>query len=571
MAQLNVIRARLLLALCVVAVAPLVAPVTLATSQSVTRPAQASAPTPAPSAAQVDKLFESMDTPVSPGCALAVVQDGKITYSRGYGLANLEHGIRITPSTVFPANSISKQFTAASIVLLAQEGKLSLDDQVGKYIHELPDFHVPITIRQLLVHTSGLRDVFNVLELAGWRQVDLVTEQDVMDLIAHQKALNFPPGSRSLYSNTGYALLAQIVTRVSGQSFRDFTSARIFQPLGMSKTHFRDRHSEVVKDLAYGYGGSNPGFRVSDQHLETVGSTGLLSTVEDLALWDENFYRPRVGGPAMITQLLERGTLTNGEPLDRAFGLDLGTYRGLATVGHAGVGPGYRSEITRFPDQHFTAVCLCNLEAANPGALTRRVAEVYLANEMTAPNSPQGRDDPTVQLSESQLQNKVGLYMNADGLTRRVTFADGKLRIGDVEVRAVGENRFRRVGVPQSEAQADFIFETSATNEIKHLRAFRLLPFEPVPEATPSAEELKAYAGIYRSEEIVPLYEIRAEATALVLHRPKNGPDTLKPITRDVFRGDIGIVRFARDVKGQVAAMLVSTANALNLRFEKER
>src|SRR5579859_2291679 len=286
---------------------------------------------------RVDELFQKMDTPSSPGCALSVIKDGRIVYEHGYGMADLDHDVPITPTTIFHVASMSKQFTAASILLLAQEGKLSLDDPVRKYIPELPDFGTPITIRQLIHHTSGLRDQWDLLGLAGWRySLDLITDDDVLSVISRQKDLNFAPGTKHLYSNTGYTLLAQIVKRVSGESFREFTTARFFAPLGMKSTHFRDDHAEIVKHMAYGYEPAKDTFRISLTNFDTVGATSLLTTVEDLALWDENFYHPKVGGQALIDRLLERGKLNNGEQLDYASGLVVGTYRGLRTVDHGG-------------------------------------------------------------------------------------------------------------------------------------------------------------------------------------------------------------------------------------------
>ena len=199
--------------------------------------------------AKVDKLFEKMDRTISPGCTLAAIKEGRIVYERGYGMADLDHNIPITPSTVFHVASMSKQFTAASILMLAQEGKLSLDDEVRKYVPELPDFGVPITIRQLVHHTSGLRDQWELLDLAGWRySLDLITDDDVLSIMSRQKDLNFPPGSKHMYCNTGYTLLAQVVKRVSGQSFREFTTSRIFRPLGMtcSGVAGRGRGSRVL-------------------------------------------------------------------------------------------------------------------------------------------------------------------------------------------------------------------------------------------------------------------------------------------------------------------------------------
>ena len=411
---------------------------------------------------QVDKLFEKMDKTISPGCAVAAMRDGKIIYQRGYGMADLDHNVPIAPDTVFHVASMSKQFTAAAIVMLAQERKLSLDDEVRKYVPELPDFGAPITIRQLVHHTSGLRDQWDLLGLAGWRySLDLITDDDVLSIMSRQKDLNFPPGSKHMYCNTGYTLLAQIVKRVSGQSFREFTTSRIFQPLGMRNTHFRDDHAEIVKNMAYGYVPAKDTFRISITNFDTVGATSLLTTVEDLALWDENFYNPRVGGPEMIRQMLERGKLSSGEQLDYAFGLVIGKYRGLATVDHAGGDAGYRSDMIRFPDQHFTAACLCNRADSNPSDLTRKVAEIYMAKDMTPADKADAGPEKTVQPAPEKLAAKVGTYLNAEGDdTLRITLEDGKLRVwpgggeDSYEMKALSEDEFRVVVAP-----VDFKFE----------------------------------------------------------------------------------------------------------------
>jgi len=491
-------------------------------------------------------------------------------------MADLDHNVPITPTTVFHVASMSKQFTAASIVMLAQEGKLSLDDPVRKYVTELPDFGSPITIRELVHHTSGLRDQWDLLGLAGWRySLDLITDDDVLSVVSRQRDLNFPPGSRHLYCNTGYTLLAQIVKRVSGGSFRDFTTARIYQPLGMAHTHFRDDHAEIVKNMAYGYVPAADTFRISITNFDTVGATSLLPTVEDLALWDENFYQPRVGGAAMIKQMLEPGKLNNGEQLDYAFGLVLGQYRGLATVDHGGADAGYRSDMIRFPDQHFSVACLCNLATSNPSQLAKKVAEVYLGKEMK-PAGTTGSSDKAVQLSEEQLKTEVGTYLNPDGdEIRRIILRDGKLRVASdmseegVELEALGENHFRRLVAP-----VDLRFELAKPGG--PLRLIETSPgggkpraFERVPEFSPSAQELKEYAAVYHSNEIEPLYELRVEGDKLVLHRLKNKPDTLRPVTRDLFSADVGNIRFKRNAQGQVSGFVVNTGRVMNLWFEK--
>jgi CubicO group peptidase (beta-lactamase class C family) len=525
---------------------------------------------------QVDKLFEKMDRTISPGCAVAAMRDGKILYQRGYGMADLDHNVPITAETVFHVASMSKQFTAAAIVMLAQERKLSLDDEVRKYVPELPDFGAPVTLRQLVYHTSGLRDQWELLGLAGWRySLDLITDDDVLSVMSRQKDLNFPPGSKHMYSNTGYTLLAQVVKRVSGQSFREFTTSRIFQPLGMRNTHFRDDHAEIVKNMAYGYVPAKDTFRISITNFDTVGATSLLTTIEDLALWDENFYNPRVGGPEMIRQMLERGKLSDGEQLDYAFGLVIGKHRGLATVDHAGGDAGYRSDMIRFPDQHFTAVCLCNRADSNPSELTLQVAEIYLAKEMTAADKVGAGSGKTVQLAPEKLAAKVGTYIKAEGgQTLSITLKDDKLHItpgageDSYEMNALSENDFRLATAP-----IDFKFEA-----LKPGGPLRLIVkhgedkpevFEAVSPFTPSTSELSSCVGFYYSEEIEPIYVMKIDDGKLVLHTLKNKPDTLRPITPDLFAGSIGTIRFKRNGQRQVSGFVLNADHVRNMRFQK--
>jgi CubicO group peptidase (beta-lactamase class C family) len=527
---------------------------------------------------KVDKAFERWDSLSSPGCALAVIKDARIVYERGYGMADLDHNIPIGPGSIFHVASISKQFTAAAIVLLAQEGKLSLDDEVRKYIPELPDFGEPITIRHLIHHTSGLRDQWELLELAGWRySLDLITDDDVMAVISRQKGLNFKPGSNHLYCNTGYTLLGQIVKRVSGQSLREFTVSRMFRPLGMNNTHFRDDHAEIVKNQAYGYirDRSKGGFRLSVTNFDTVGATSLLTTVEDLALWDQNFYEPRAGGKALIEQMIERGKLNDGKELDYAFGLTLGKYRGLATVDHAGADAGYRADLLRFPGQHFSVACLCNLGEINPSRLARQIADIYLAKELApAEPTPKQSDGPKISLSEEQLAGYEGLYWNReDEQTLRIAKREKRLMVvssrESYAIRPIAKNHFRAVGPP-----VEMEFEKSResgplTLFFKTDGATNARVFEAAQEFRPTPEQMSAYAGTYVSDEIEPIYRIVLENGGLILKRLKLRPDKLQPTIADYFRGSIGSLHFVRDGEGQVSGFVLNAGRIRDFRFRK--
>ncbi|MHC5039061.1 MAG: serine hydrolase domain-containing protein, partial [Planctomycetota bacterium] len=258
---------------------------------------------------EIDEVFAEWDRPDSPGCALALIGEEGILYERGYGMANLEYDIPITPETIFHVASVSKQFTAMAVGMLAEEGKLSLDDDVRLHVPELHDFGEPLTVRHLIHHTSGLRDQWMLLVLAGWRMDDVITTEDAMDVVRRQRELNFKPGGEHLYCNSGYTLMAVVVERVSGLPFPEFCRERIFEPLAMKRSHFHDDHTRIVKNRAYSYvPREGNGFRHSVLSYATVGPTSLLTTVRDLAIWETNFTDGNVGGPSLLEGMQAPGT-----------------------------------------------------------------------------------------------------------------------------------------------------------------------------------------------------------------------------------------------------------------------
>jgi CubicO group peptidase (beta-lactamase class C family) len=313
----------------------------------------------------IDSVFAPYSSHQTPGCAVGVSRDGRLVFAKGYGSADLEHDRPITPSTPFYIASVSKQFTAMSIVLLAQDGRLTLDDSVRQWVPEVPSFGSPITIRQLLYHTSGLRDYFTLLALSGWPSDGPLTERQFLDLISRQKNLNFGPGEEFLYSNTGYALLAVVVQRVSGKSLRDYAAEHIFRPLGMTHTEFRDDHHRLIAQRAVGYQPADGSFRISQPEFDVVGDGGLYSTVEDLAKWDDNFRTGRVGGKDGIALLQEPGRLGNGQTIPYALGLTVSQTRGLKMYAHRGAYGGYRSALVRYPEKGLSVITLCNTAAAS--------------------------------------------------------------------------------------------------------------------------------------------------------------------------------------------------------------
>jgi CubicO group peptidase (beta-lactamase class C family) len=332
----------------------------------------------------VDAIFADFQHGDSPGCAVGVIQDGNLVVRRGYGFANLDHRIPNGPDVVYYVGSVSKQFTAAAIALLADESRISLDDDVRRYIPELPDYGRPMTIRHLVHHTSGMRDIYTLMSLAGVRMEDVMTNDAALGLITRQRELNFAPGDDYLYSNSGYWLLGQIIERVTGQTLRQYAHAHIFQPLGMTRTHFHDDAGSVVPGRAMSYSGSaDAGFRVAYLgNFDKVGAGGLYTTLADLAKWDANFYEPKVGGRNFIQTMHTRGVLNSGDTMAYAFGINVQERRGLRMVRHGGSLMGFRADLVRYPDQRFTVLTMCNLGSVDAGALADRVTDLFLGDRL---------------------------------------------------------------------------------------------------------------------------------------------------------------------------------------------
>lgn len=331
---------------------------------------------------RVDLVFAEWDNDDSPGCAVGVIGDGEFLYKRGYGMADLETGTPIATDGVFYMASVSKQFVAASLALLALDGAISMDDDVRRYIPELPDYGHTITLRHLVTHTSGIRDYLELMGMAGMPFGDVYVPQQILQLIVNQEALNFVPGERYSYSNSAYFLIPLIIERVTGKTFRDFANERIFTPLEMTSTGFHDDHTRPVPNRVFSYGTNDEDeiVRTFLDNFDQVGSGGLLSTVDDMIKWDRNFYDPVVGGNALIEMTTTRGIFNSGDTSNYAFGLQIQEYKGERTVSHTGSMMGFKTAILRFPEQRFTVVALCNLGEIVPMNLSYDIANIYLGD-----------------------------------------------------------------------------------------------------------------------------------------------------------------------------------------------
>lgn len=404
----------------------------------------------APADKSVDEIFSKWSS-TTPGCAVGVAVAGKPVLAKAYGMADLEHDVPNTPETIFEAGSVSKQFTAMAILLLAKDGKLSVDDPVRKYIPELPDYKVPLTIRHMMNHTSGLRDWGSVEAIAGWpRTTREYTHAHVLDIVSRQKSLNFTPGDHYSYSNTGFNLAAIIVERVSGMPFAQFERQRIFAPLGMTRTSWRDDHTRIVKGRAMAYELKDGQYH-TDMPFENVhGNGGLLTTVGDLLKWNENFVAPKVGDAALIKTMVTPTQFNDGKPQHYAFGLMIDDYRGVSNVDHSGSTAGYRAHLSRFPDSHTSVAVLCNTTNGEATRSANRVSDLYLAN--LKPVETTLRDEalrPGPRLSAAELAAFAGNYWSDEAETMLTAAVDDgtlvlRRRPADViTLSTVGTDKFR--------------------------------------------------------------------------------------------------------------------------------
>ncbi|MBL8268646.1 serine hydrolase domain-containing protein [Steroidobacter sp.] len=499
--------------------------------------------------AKVDALFADWGSTATPGCSVAATQDGKLLYSRGYGMANLEYDVPNRARTKFHVASVSKQFTAASIALLVLEKKISLDDPVRKYVPELGDFGTPLLVRHLVHHTSGLRDHWEILDFSGWRYShDLITDDDVLSVLSLQKRLGFAPGAKYQYSNSNYLLMAKIVERVSGQSLREFTTERLFKPLGMNDTHFRDDFTEIQRDFAYGYGREAGVFKTSVTNFNTVGATSLLTTAEDLMRWQENLRSGRIGGQAFIAQMLERDRLNDGSLNDYAFGVVHGEYRGLRTVGHSGSDAGYLSQLIGFPEQRFDVAVLCNVNEVDTGKLARGIATIYLGELMKPEPADKKAGARELTLSARQLQDRIGIYLS-NRATRAliVETRDGQLHAtaGEYGLDLIARSP-HRFETRKSGSTLEFSREAGSSQRVTTQFGDETQVYERVPAFEPTAGTLQQYAGRYESDEVDAPFYLWVQDGELQLRSIKLR-QRLRAITQEIFIGDWMSIRFTRD------------------------
>lgn len=513
---------------------------------------------------KVDQVFAAYDKPDSPGCAVGVVRDGNFIYKRGYGQGSLELGVPLTPESVFYMGSVSKQFTAASVVLAAEQGRLSLDDDVRKWVPEIPSYGKTITLRMMLHHESGLRDVLGLLLLAGRNFEDIHSTPELLDLLGHQRALNYPPGDEYLYSNTNFFLMSVVIPRATGQPLSQFAEENIFKPLGMTHTRFYDDRSMVVPGRVAAYEPrQSGGFRVDwSTNFEKIGDGGLLSSVDDLLLWDRNFYDNKLGKGTLLKELQTPGVLNNGKPIEYALGLVISSYRGLPVVAHGGALFGYRTEIQRFPQQKFSSIILCNIGTADTTKLSNQVADVYLADKLAAEPVSSVRVDAS---------GWVGWYRDIHSHSvAEVTASKDGLGLFGAQFQARDATHF-----VTADGRAEIAVESKAGSGKRLSLSFRdsapqiLETYEPLKE---SEEKFAQYEGSYTSEELEATYRLALKDGKLTLTAGWQPAATLQPTIRDEFQGPFGTALvFRRDAQNQITGFDIFAGRVRNIFFSKAK
>ena len=516
---------------------------------------------PQPSAqTQIDKMF-SRWTRSTPGCAVGADVRGERIVRAAYGMADLEHDVPIAVDTIFEAGSVSKQFTAAAVLLLARDGRLSLEDRIGRYLPELPEPAAGVTIRQMLQHTAGLRDWGNLAAVAGWpRGTRIHTHAHVLDILSRQRALNFTPGTFWSYSNSGYNLAAILVSRVSGMPFAEYTKTRLFDPVGMRDTSWRDDFTRVVKRRAVGYSEQKGTYAVSMPFENVHGNGGLLTTVDDLLKWNAHLDAPVVGDAALVAELQRRAVFTDGRTHEYALGLYVDTYKGIAEVDHSGGTAGYRAHLGRYPEQRVSVAVLCNAASANPTANVKAIADLFLTGVR-----PASAPTPTHTLTTAEGDRLAGLYKARERPGASTVVYNQK---DGLAVQFIG----RLVPLsPTRFAHEVYTYEFDGRGGMRATDEFgRTYNYDRVDAAKPSADRLKEYTGSYVSDEIETTLTVAVDGGRLVIRRRPDSNTALTAVYADGFSSALGWVAFRRDASGRITGLSVSQDRVWDLPFTRQ-
>ncbi len=525
----------------------------------------------------IDSIFVEWNKADVPGCALGIIKDGKLIYAKGYGMANMEYDIPNSASSVFRIGSTSKQFTAACIVLLAEQGKLNLTDNLKSFFPAFPDYAEKITVRHLLNHTSGIRDYLQISYLKGLGDDDFYVDENIMEWLVNQSDLNFSPGEEFLYSNSGYWLLGQIVDKVAGMNMADFAQKELFEPLKMNDTHFHNDHTQIVKHRASGYmPASKDSFRISMTTLDMIGDGGIFTTINDIKKWDDAFYSSMVLSKAFWKEMTKQGVLNNGEVIDYASGLMIRKYKGLETIRHGGAFVGFRAELLRFPAQKLAIAIFANRGDANPSAMANQVADILLKDVLIEEVVSKTKKAPiAVSEEEFQLSQLVGSYEIQPGVIAKISIKNDSLNVFQVWNKStynIVKESTNQFVIPGTD---NLIFTFSNLKD-GYAQTLSVLQNDLETKAQRKEEvdfssiDLNEYSGSYYSKELDATYNFEIENDVLTL----NIQDKLISIDCtiseiDKFRTQFGLVRFQR-TDGQISSFELDSGRVKNLKFHKK-
>jgi len=529
----------------------------------------------------IDKVFADWNKLDTPGAALGIIKNGKLIYAKGYGMGDLEHDLPITPSSVFYTGSVSKQFVTFAILLLEEEGKLNLDDEIQVYLPDFPKYEAPLTIRHFIHHTSGVRDYLTLMALKGRSYLDNMEIDEVYELIKSQKVLNFSPGDQYLYSNSCYFMLAMIVEKAAGKSIKDFAEEKMFGPLGMKNTLFYDDNRDLIKNKVFSYEKKTEGegFNNLIMRFDLVGSGGVYSSIEDLLLWDQNFYNNTLGkgGQDIINKMHQEGLLNNGKSSGYAFALNNGTYKGLKTVSHGGSLAGYRAQLMRFPNQSFSVIILANRNDANPTSMSYQVADILLKDNFKEKPKKVVKK-PVTPTSNSKtefaLKQMTGLYEIQKGVDAEITIKDGKLNVlqkwnnSSYPIVNTNGNIFE---IPNNDT-IQFIFsnlENDKTQVITVVQNGNETISKRKEETSLLKSNLEIYLGNYYSAEIDAIYQLIIYDGALKVKIPNERPEELQRIDNDKFLYNGVLFRFSK-TDDKIISLFVDAGRVKNLEFIKQ-
>lgn len=514
--------------------------------------------------AEIDKIF-SWATPDAPGCVCAVSQNGKIVVNRAYGSADLERDVLLKPESVFDAGSLTKQFVAAAALLLVEEGKLSLTEDIRKYIPELPDYGRKITLDHLLTHTSGIRDWTGMLPIAAGSPA-------VLDLILRQRSLDFDPGTEISYSNSGYVLAKEIVARAAGISFAEFTRQRLFEPLGMTRTAYRENMREVIRDRALAYDREGGQWRMAMLMDNNRGGGGVLTTAADLLTWNEALSAARLG-KLVNEKLHEPARLSNGRKLDYSRGLFIDNSRNTPVFWHTGSADGYKSWLGRFPEYKLAIAIMCNSgDGTDRSAFAERIFRLFVPEDQQGrrPQPPAAGDNTDA----ADLNKHTGLYMAENGEMLRLVTEKGRLRVANGPIlSAVSANEFKRVGNAMQFMSGDAFTLNFRSEDLMELRSMEgtTRVYRKSKPYSPTAEELSAFAGRYHSDELGSVLQLSPGKDGLQgrFEHIKGPVLPLKGVAPDVFQFSRVVLRFIRDKNGKVIGVEYTNPVVRKIRFNR--